>query len=157
CANGPDPSGELPNPRRSTRSRRNDGDHSCHSRSHIRLSQIPSCTSTTAGPSPATSAYSATPNASGGDELAALGHNPLEQLAERVGELLDTLLLECHDDVVVVDTGLGDALEHLPGPVDVLLQRERHLAVVLEGADRLLGHRVHGLGPDQVLDVQHVP
>ena len=33
---------------------------------------------------------------------------------------------------------------------------ERHLAVVLEGLDRLLGHRVHGLGPDQLLDVHDV-
>ena len=60
------------------------------------------------------------------------------------------------DDVVVVDPGLGDPLEDPLRLVEVPLERGRDLAVVLERLDRLLGHRVHGLGADQLLDVHHV-
>src|SRR3954462_12820145 len=122
----------------------------------MRLSQMPSWTSASSGPSPATSAYSPTRRASGGDELAALGFDAVDQLAERVGELLDALALEDGDHVVVVDAGLGESLEDTARLVDVLLERERDVAVILEGVDRLLRHRVHGLRADQLLDVDHV-
>ena len=42
--------------------------------------------------------------------------------------------LERVDHVVVVDAGLGDSLEDAPRLVDILLERERDLAVILEGA-----------------------
>src|SRR5262249_14684749 len=94
--------------------------------------------------------------ASGRDELAALRADAVEQLRERVRELLHALPLERVDDVVVVDAGLGDLLEYAPRLVQVSLKRERHLAMVFEGRDRLLRHRVDRLGADQVLDVEHV-
>ncbi len=49
-------------------------------------------------------------------ELGPLGANPVEQLLERVGELLDALRLERLDDVVVVDADLGQPLEQLLAP-----------------------------------------
>ena len=50
CANGPGSSGVRPKPRRSSRSTRKDSAYRSHCSSHMRLSQIPSCTSTSAGP-----------------------------------------------------------------------------------------------------------
>ena len=41
---------------------------------------------------------------------------------ERLVELLDALALEHLDDIVVVDAGLGEALERPVGPVDVALE-----------------------------------
>src|SRR3954454_7985315 len=80
--------------------------------------------------------------ASGRDELAALGADAVEELAERVRELLHALALEHGHDVVVVHAGFLDLLEHPVRFVHVALERERNLAVVLEGLDRLLRHRV---------------
>ena len=79
------------------------------------------------------------------DQLAALRADPVEQLGERVGELLHALLLEHPRDVVDVDPGRGQLVEEPPRLVESLLERQRDLAVVLERLDRLLGHRVHGV------------
>src|SRR6185295_16824703 len=117
---------------------------------------MPSWKRTISGPSPATSAYSPTLAASGGDELAALRADPVEQVRERVGEFLHALALEGLDHVVVVDAGLRELVEDAVRLVDVALEGRRDLAVVLESLDRLLRHRVHRLGPDQLLDVDHV-
>src|ERR671937_1560989 len=92
----------------------------------------------------------------GRDELAALGLDTVEQLAEGVRELVHALPLEHGDDVAVIDAGLGDPVEDAPGLVDVALERELDAPVILERLDRLLRHRVHGLGADQLLDVEHV-
>ena len=67
-------------------------------------------------------------------ELGSLGADPVEQLLEGVGELLHALGLERRDDVVVVDTDLGEPLEQLPRLGDALGDRLRDPAVVLEGA-----------------------
>src|SRR5206468_731228 len=83
-------------------------------------------------------------------ELTALGGDPVEELGERVDELLDAFALERVGDVVVVDAGRRDLLEHLIRLVDPVLERERDLAVVLERLDRLLRHRVHGPRADQL-------
>src|ERR1051325_6575115 len=98
----------------------------------MRLSQIPSCSSTISGPSPATSEYNIGAKAwgSGRDELAALRAHAFEQFRERVGELLHAFLLEHDHDVVVVDAGPGYAFEDAPRLVQVAFERERHLAVV---------------------------
>src|SRR3954462_2998994 len=117
---------------------------------------MPSWKSTISGPSPATSAYSPTLAASGRDELAALRADPVEQLRERVGELLHALAVESLDHVVVVDARLRDLVEDAVRLVDVPLQGRRDLAVVLEGLDRLLRHGVHRLRADQLLDVDDV-
>src|SRR5919202_4716300 len=46
-----------------------------------------------------------------GYELAALRADPVEQLLERIGELLHALLLEGRDDVVVVDARGGEIVQ----------------------------------------------
>ena len=61
------------------------------------------------------------------------------------------------DDVVVVDAGLRELARAAASPRraprrDVV----RDLAVILERLDRLDRHRVHGVRPDQLLDVHHV-
>src|SRR6478735_5967112 len=112
---------------------------------------MPSWKRTISGPSPATSAYSPTLAASGGDELAPLRADPVQELLERVGELLHPLALEGLDHVVVVDARLRDLVEDAVRLVDVPLEGGRDLAVVLERLDRLLRHRVHRLRPDQLL------
>src|SRR5437763_2276252 len=155
-----------------------------HCGSHMRLSQMPACTSTTGRPSPTTSRWSSvccvavTPpparygaeaasppefgrpqrqsrhglqvgiasDASCRRELAALRADAVEQLGERVGELLHALLLEDPHDVVVVDTRLGELVEEPTRLVDTLLERQRDFAVILAGPDRFLGHRVTGVG-----------
>ena len=92
-----------------------------------------------------------------GYELAALGADAVEQLGERVGELLHALGLERRDDVVVVDAGVARARRSAAAPRRRPRAPSRlHLAVVLEGRDRLVRHRVDGLGRDQLLDVHHV-
>jgi hypothetical protein len=67
-----------------------------------------------------------------GDELAGLGADAVEQLRERLGELVHALALERVRDVVDVDPGLGEAREDGLRLLDPLLERERDLAVVLE-------------------------
>src|SRR5215218_2683457 len=87
----------------------------------------------------------------------ALAGDLAQELRERVGELLDALALERQRDVVVIDAGVAQRVERGLRPVDVLLDGQAaDLAVVLEGLDRLLGHRVDRVAPDQLLDVQHV-
>src|SRR6266545_3924439 len=90
------------------------------------------------------------------DPLPVLRPDALEELLERLRELLDALALERLGDVVVVDACLRDLLEDALRLVDALFERWGHSPVVLEGPDRLLGHRVHRLGADELLDVEDV-
>ena len=53
---------------------------------------------------------------SGRGELAALRAYPVEQLLERVGELLDALALERVGDVVVVDADAREVVEEPASP-----------------------------------------
>ena len=48
------------------------------------------------------------------------------------------------------------SLQHLLGLVDALREPRLDLAVILERGDRLRRHRVHRVGADQLLDVDHV-
>ena len=52
--------------------------------------------------------------------------------------------------------GLGEAVQGGLGGVGVGVDRPLQRAVVLEGAQGRLGHRVHGGRPDQVVDVEQV-
>src|SRR5437899_10080792 len=90
------------------------------------------------------------------DELAALRADAVQQLLEGIGELLHALALQRGGDVVVVDASGSEIGEQLVRCVDVLRERQLDLAVILEGADRLLGHGVHRLRADQLLDIQDV-
>src|SRR3954454_1036480 len=93
----------------------------------------------------------------GAGQLVALGLDVVEQLAERLRELLDTLLFQSVDDVVVVDARVAQVVEELARAVDVALERVAgDLAVVLEGLDRLGRHGVHRVRADQLLDVHRV-
>src|SRR5439155_27333534 len=85
------------------------------------------------------------------DELPLLRPDPAEQLLEGIGELLHALLLERGDDVLVLDAGLRQLIEQLPRLAEALLERQLDLAVILEGDDRLLGHRVHRVGSDKTI------
>src|ERR687896_7004 len=60
---------------------------------------------------------------SSGNELAAPGLDALEELPERVGELLDALALEHGRDVVVIDSGGGQVTEDFARFVEPLLER----------------------------------
>src|SRR4051794_40221678 len=86
-------------------------------------------------------------------ELAA---HRLGQLVPGVDELLHALLLEHAEDVVEVDAGVCYRLHHGRGVVVGLLDRGTGLPVVRVGLQRLLRHRVHGAGGDELGDVHRV-
>src|SRR5207245_7346334 len=81
-------------------------------------------------------------------EDGALLADALLQLVERVAELLHAFALERVGHVVVVDAGLAEVVEELARLVQSLLEGVCDDAVILEGLDRLLRHRVHGVGAD---------
>src|SRR5581483_3941055 len=84
---------------------------------------------------------------SGVGKLSALCSHAVEKLGERIGELLHPFELERLDHVVVVDADLPQRVEELVRSRDALEHGvAADLAVILEGANRLLGHRVHGVG-----------
>ena len=86
-----------------------------------------------------------------------LGLEALDQVGERFRELLDALALEGLYDLVIRDAGGLEGVEDPARLLRVLEQRvAADLAVVLEGLDRLARHRVDRVGPDQLLDVDHV-
>ena len=89
-------------------------------------------------------------------ELSLLRANPVERLGERVGELLDALVLERVRDVVVVDARLGQRAKTAWASSTPSVEGHRRAPVVLEGEDRLLRHGVHRVRPDQRLDIEDV-
>ena len=80
-----------------------------------------------------------------------LAPDRVEQLGPRLLELLDALVLEHAEHVVEVDADLGEAVEHLlrlrGGAGDRVAVE---LAVVGDGLQGLLRHRVDGVGDDQL-------
>ena len=101
------------------------------------------------------------------DQLARLGHaaassprfarTPSSSSSNESANFWTPSSLERLDDVVVVDAGLRELHEQLVRLVDVLDDGvAANLAVVLKRLDRLERHRVHGVRPDQLLDVDHV-
>src|SRR5207244_9793289 len=71
-------------------------------------------------------------------QLAPLGADALQQLLERVGELLHALLLQRLDDIVVVDAGVCEIVQELARRVDLFRQGLLNPAVLLECSNRLL-------------------
>src|SRR3954453_19075490 len=86
-------------------------------------------------------------------ELAA---HRLGQLVPGVDELLHALLLQHAEDVVEVDAGLCYRLHPGRGVVVGLLDRSTGIPVGGVGLHRLLRHRVHGAGGDELGDVHRV-
>src|SRR5262249_51996633 len=87
-----------------------------------------------------------------GTHRLALRLHAVEQLGERVVELLHAFLLERQHDVVVVDAHCRQLLvEQRTRRLEVVADGvAAHLAVVLEGLDRFLRHRVHRVRADQL-------
>ncbi len=82
---------------------------------------------------------------------------PCQQLVERIGELLHAFGLEHLDDIVVVDAGRRQINEQLLRLGPALENRvSANLAVIGKRLDGLRRHRVHRVGADQLLDVDHV-
>src|SRR5262249_6046320 len=78
---------------------------------------------------------------SGGHQRLELALQALDQVGERLLELLDALLLEHLHDVVVGDAGLLEGAEDGARAVEVLEDRvAADLAVVVGGVDRLQRH-----------------
>src|SRR3954449_3060418 len=78
------------------------------------------------------------------------------ELVPGVDELLHALVLENLEDVLQVDPGVGDRLQHAGRVLVGLLHRGPGLAVVGVGLHRLLRHRVHDARGDQLGDVERV-
>jgi hypothetical protein len=80
----------------------------------------------------------------------------VENLIDRGDELLNALALERGDDVVVVDADGVELVEQVLRLVEIRLEPKLDPTVVLEGANRLLGHGGDRVRPNQLLDVERV-
>src|SRR6185437_12282130 len=79
-----------------------------------------------------------------------------DQRVERGREALHAVGLELRRDRVQADAGRLHLIDDPAGAVDVLVDGAADGAVVEERGDRALGHRVHAVRPDQLLDVEDV-
>ena len=79
-----------------------------------------------------------------------------EEFGDRIGKELHPVDLEVVGDLVHIDADGLQVAQHLPRTVDILEQADPHFAVFLEGHHGLLRHGVHGLRPDQFLDIHDV-
>jgi hypothetical protein len=80
----------------------------------------------------------------------------LDELVVRLGEGRHALVLEHSTDVAHVDADGSQSRHHRAGLVHTLVDRAGDATVVLERLDRALRQGVHGVGADQVVDVQRV-
>src|SRR4051794_10365453 len=78
------------------------------------------------------------------------------QVVYRGGEFLNAFTLECGDDVVVVDAGASELAEELLRRDESRFEAGLDATVVLEGCDRLFGHRRDRFRSDQFFDVEGV-
>src|SRR5205085_12043366 len=108
------------------------------------------------GPNAQRRAPNAAPSVGMGHHLLAPGANGVDQLVERIGELLDAVLLQPQRDLVHGDASLLDRRERGARLVDVLIDGALHHGVVEEGLDCPRRHRVHGVGADELLGVEDI-
>ena len=90
------------------------------------------------------------------EDLAAFLRHGGEQLVGRIGEQPHALLDQLVGHRIERNAGAAEIAEHALRIGDIVLQRVGELAVVAErihGRDR---HGVDGVGPDQLLDIEHV-
>src|SRR5688500_17675245 len=92
----------------------------------------------------------------GGRQVASPLTDELQQRVEGGNELLNALTLERCDDIVVVDADGIELVEQVLPLVEIRLKPQLDPAMVLEGTNRLLGHRRDSLRPNQLLDVEGV-
>jgi hypothetical protein len=90
------------------------------------------------------------------DQLLALRGDRVQQLPPRGVERVLALLLEPVRERVGVDAGAVELLQHLLGVAAVGRQRVAHLAVIGEGEQGLVRHRIDGERRRERLDVEHV-
>ena len=88
--------------------------------------------------------------------LAAPALHHLQQLREGVAELLDPVLQEVVRDLREGDPRLVQRRERGPRSRRVLLEAGPRAAVIAERGEGVRRHRVHGVGADQLLDVEDV-
>src|SRR3954453_9425013 len=93
--------------------------------------------------------------AAGTDLVEPLTQRP-HQRVERVRERLDAVQLEAAGDVVEIDAGLLQPLELPARLIDIPVDRALHYPVIHECGDGRVRHRVHAVGPDQVVDVEDI-
>lgn len=80
----------------------------------------------------------------------------LEQLIEGGDKLVDPLFLELAGDLLVADPNSLECRQSCPGFREVLFSGEARVSMVAEALQCLERHRVHGIGGDQLLDVQDI-
>src|SRR5436190_12472668 len=95
-----------------------------------------------------------------GDHVASEGCAlPFETRNQRVEALLEArepVAQQLVGDVVEVDADGTEIGDRALGGRELRVDRTRYLAMIAERLDRGRRHRVHRVGPDQLLDVDHV-
>src|SRR5258708_14111398 len=89
-------------------------------------------------------------------ELVGFGLEGGDELVEGLAERRHPFFLQRARDVAHVDADGGQLPKDAPPLVETLVHGALEPAMVLEVVERLIGHRVHGLGADEVVDVQRV-
>src|SRR5258705_6099159 len=80
-----------------------------------------------------------------------------DEVVVGAGEGADAITLDGQGQVVVVDPGGGEAVDHGPGAVDVAFHRVGlGVAVVVQRLDRGGGQGVDRVLPDELVDVERV-
>ncbi len=85
-----------------------------------------------------------------------LAFNTLEELMERVGELLHSLIQQLLGNLVVMDANFLEGCKLRLSLRDVVLYAQADLSVVAEVLDGLKRHGINGMGAYQFLGVEHI-
>ena len=91
-----------------------------------------------------------------GGERLALGPDHTEQCLERLGELLDAVVLEHAGDVGEVHSTGRQPLQEQVGVAGIVRERAAHGPVILEEAERCGGHGIDRIGADERVHVEDV-
>src|SRR5215204_2934192 len=89
-------------------------------------------------------------------ELLGLARDRADQIVPGLDEGVGSLLLQARGQLLDADPGALELVQHLLGVAAVGRQRVRDLAMVLEGEQGLVGHRVDREWGGERLDVVHV-